>query len=60
MTRPAYGTRQHFDWSANGDGLPEMEPCFAEEPVQIVGTGTRRLPAMSLVLCFVLTVMWAG
>lgn len=26
-TRPAYGTREHFDWSANGDSLRELEPA---------------------------------
>jgi hypothetical protein len=25
-TRPAYGTKPHFDWSANGDSLRELEP----------------------------------
>lgn len=52
--RPAIGTREHFDWSANGDGLRELEPVFAE-PQSIVGTGTSYLPAMALGLCFVLT-----
>lgn len=31
MIRPAIGTREHFDWSANGDGLRELEPVRAEE-----------------------------
>jgi hypothetical protein len=26
-TRPAYGTREHFDWSASGDSLRELEPA---------------------------------
>lgn len=26
-TRPAYGTKDHFDWSANGDSLRELEPA---------------------------------
>lgn len=26
-TRPAYGTKPHFDWSANGDSLRELEPA---------------------------------
>ena len=27
-TRPAYGTKDHFDWSANGDSLRELEPVL--------------------------------
>lgn len=26
-TLPAYGTKDHFDWSANGDSLRELEPA---------------------------------
>ncbi len=26
-TRPAYGTKAHFEWSANGDSLRELEPA---------------------------------
>lgn len=26
-TLPAYGTKSHFDWSANGDSLRELEPA---------------------------------
>ena len=55
--RPAIGTREHFDWSANGDGLRELEPV---EPQSIVGTGTNYLPAMALGLCFVLTCIGAS
>lgn len=29
--RGAIGTRENFDWSANGDGPRELEPVFAEE-----------------------------
>lgn len=25
--RPAVGTKSHFDWSANGDSLRELEPA---------------------------------
>lgn len=25
--RPAYGTKDHFDWSASGDSLRELEPA---------------------------------
>lgn len=59
--RPAIGTREHFDWSANGDGLRELEPVTERtaydglEVTSIVGTGTSYLPAMALGLCFVLT-----
>lgn len=26
-TLPAYGTKDHFEWSANGDSLRELEPA---------------------------------
>lgn len=26
-TRPAYGTKGHFDWAASGDSLRELEPA---------------------------------
>lgn len=35
-TLPAYGTREHFEWSANGDSLRELEPAehIQREPEQ--------------------------
>ncbi len=37
-TRPAYGTREHFDWSANGDSLRELEPAehIQADPLTII------------------------
>lgn len=60
MTRPAYGTREHFDYSANGDGLPEMEPCFAEEmQPELVGSHSWTVLPMFAVMVALLVGIWA-
>lgn len=58
--RPTYDERlAAFNVASHPDALREMqlEPAETEQPVEIVGT--HWLPAMSLVLCFVLTVIWS-
>lgn len=48
-----------FNRASHSDALREMQlpPAETLQPVNIVGTGTRWLPAMSLGLCFVLTLI---
>lgn len=45
------GTRAHFDWSANGDGLCELEPAesIQREPVSVI----RSIPIRDIVTAFI-------
>lgn len=49
--------RESFNRASHSDALREMQLVPAETIQPIVGTGTRWLPAMSLVLGIVLTVI---
>lgn len=60
--RGAIGSREHFDWAANGDSLRELEPVFAptEQPQPIVGTGIGWVVPMAFVLAVGMTIVWAN
>lgn len=51
--------RESFNRESHSDALREMQLVPAETIQPIVGTGTRWLPAMSMLLGLVLTVVWS-
>lgn len=57
---PRY-SREHFNWSANGDGLLELEPAESiqrDRPLRGAGVPLWMIPATAA-LTFVLTIIWS-
>ena len=58
--RGAIGSREHFEWAANGDSLRDFEPVLAQESQPIVGTGLGWVVPMAFVLSVAITVIGAN
>ena len=60
--RSAIGTREHFEWSANGDSLRELEPaedCQRELPLAGATVPTWIYPA-TVVFAFLAICIWSN
>ena len=60
--RSAIGTREHFEWSANGDSLRELEPAedYQRELPLAGATVPMWIYPAAGVFAFVAVVLWAG
>ena len=60
--RPAYGTKDHFDWSANGDSLRELEPAedYQRELPLAGATVPMWIYPAAAVFAFLAIVIWSN
>lgn len=60
--RSAIGSREHFDWSANGDSLRELEPAehVQREPPLAGATVPMWIYPATVVFAFLAIVIWSN